>query len=175
MKTFNKEEGKHMLKKAGKKFLSVVLATAMVVSSITVYGASVKVPEDRVLTSVKEYSIAPGIKEKHITTVDKDGNNQVQAYMAEVDLKTSSVGMMAGYKDYDKTGKWGIQTVRDQAKAAEKATGKTIVAAINGDYFDMGTGQPWGSLVMGGDIVQTQNDHPYFAIMKDGTADCRSI
>ena len=113
-----------MLKKAGKKFLSVVLATAMVVSSITVYGASVKVPEDRVLTSVKEYSIAPGIKEKHITTVDKDGNNQVQAYMAEVDLKTSSVGMMAGYKDYDKTGKWGMQTVRDQVKVAEKATGK---------------------------------------------------
>ena len=162
-----------MLKKAGKKFLSVVLATAMVVSSITVYGASVKVPEDRVLTSVKEYSIAPGIKEKHITTVDKDGNNQVQAYMAEVDLKTSSIGMMAGYKNYDKTGKWGMQTVRDQAKAAEKATGKTIVAAINGDYFDMGTGQPWGSLVMGGDIVQTQNGYPYFAIMKDGTADCR--
>ncbi len=31
MKTFNKEEGKHMLKKAVKKFLSVVLATAMVV------------------------------------------------------------------------------------------------------------------------------------------------
>ena len=56
MKTFNKEEGKHMLKKAGKKFLSVVLATAMVVSSITVYGASVKVPEDRVLTSVKAVS-----------------------------------------------------------------------------------------------------------------------
>ena len=117
-----------MLKKAVKKFLSVVLATAMVVSSITVYGASVKVPEDRVLTSVKEYSIAPGIKEKHITTVDKDGNNQVQAYMAEIDLKTSSVGMMAGYKNYDKTGKWGMQTVRDQAKAAEKATGKRRTA-----------------------------------------------
>ncbi len=109
-----------MLKKAVKKFLSVVLATAMVVSSITVYGASVKVPEDRVLTSVKEYSIAPGIKEKHITTVDKDGNNQVQAYMAEIDLKTSSVGMMAGYKNYDKTGKWACRQFEIRQKQQKK-------------------------------------------------------
>ena len=75
-------------------------------------------PDGKRLTSLKEYSIAPGITEQHITTVDSKGSNQVQGYAATVDL-SKSTGILAGYKDYDTSGKWGLQTVRDQAAAAQ--------------------------------------------------------
>lgn len=50
----------------------------------------------------------------------------------------------------------------------EKTTGVTVVAAVNGDFFNMSTGEPTGALVMNG--VQyhgTERESLWFGITKD--------
>ncbi|MGN1117902.1 MAG: phosphodiester glycosidase family protein [Acutalibacteraceae bacterium] len=123
------------------------------------------------MTSSTRYNVAPGIVEEHITTVDTNGNNQNKSYVAIFDFSSGLVSAMAGYKDYDTSGKWGMQTVRDQARKAELATGRNIVVAINADYYNMSTGEPLNNLVMGGKIVHLATDPNsyYFAVLKDGT------
>ncbi len=136
-------------------------------------AASFKIPEGKLLTTLKEYDIAPGITEQHVVTVDSDGSNQNQSYVATIDPSVESVGFLASYKNYDSSGTWGMQTVRDQANAAASKTGKKIVFGINGDYFNMNTGAPLGALVMDGKIVHERNNEPYFAVLKDGSVALR--
>ncbi|MBS7146782.1 MAG: phosphodiester glycosidase family protein [Intestinibacter bartlettii] len=135
------------------------------------YAASnIKLPDNQYLVSQTDNNIAPGIKESQIVSNDKTGNRQNMGYVCEVDLKnTKTTKIIAGYKDYNGS-VWGMQTVKDQAKAAEKSTGYNIVAAVNGDFFNMKTGAPTGALVMNGKKYQGAGREPYFAILKDGTA-----
>ena len=155
-----------------KKMFSIALSCVFLLTLCnveSVFAADFTAPEGKLLTSLKQYSIAPGVKEQHITLVDSQGDNQVQGYAATVDL-TKKAGILASYKDYDTSGKWGMQTVRDQAAAVTKKTGKNIVAATNGDYFNMTTGEPTGVLVMNGKIVKNTSGwsegYYYFAILK---------
>lgn len=118
-------------------------------------------------------TLSPGVVETTYITNDAPGNNdQVITYAVEVDLQQST--LIAGYKDYNTEGKWGMQTVRDQAAAAESARGVNIVAAVNADFYNMGTGQPSGVLVMNGKQVNTPAGRNYFAILKDGSAVIRN-
>ena len=155
------------------RFVLAVLLICVMAVPQSVIAASFKVPDGKILTTLKEYDIAPGITEKHIVTVDKDGSNQNKSYAAIIDPSVSSVGFLASYKNYDSSGNWGMQTVRDQANAAAAKTGKKIVFGINGDYFNMNTGAPLGALVMDGKIVHERNNEPYFAVLKDGTVAIR--
>ena len=155
-----------------KKMFSIALSCVFLLTLCnveSVFAADFTAPEGKLLTSLKQYSIAPGVKEQHITLVDSQGDNQVQGYAATVDL-TKKAGILASYKDYDTSGKWGLQTVRDQAAAVTKKTGKNIVAATNGDYFNMTTGEPVGVLVMNGKVVKNTSGwsegYYYFAILK---------
>lgn len=155
-----------------KKMFSIALSCVFLLTLCnveSVFAADFTAPEGKQLTSLKQYSIAPGVKEQHITLVDSQGDNQVQGYAATVDL-TKKAGILASYKDYDTSGKWGLQTVRDQAAAVTKKTGKNIVAATNGDYFNMTTGEPTGVLVMNGKVVKSTSGwgegYYYFAILK---------
>ena len=164
-----------------KKIFSVVLSCAFLLTLCnveSVFASDFTAPEGKQLTSLKQYNIAPGVKEQHITMVDSKGDNQVQGYAATIDL-TKKAGILAGYKDYSTDGKWGMQTVRDQAAAAEKKTKKNIVAATNGDYFDMVTGEPTGVLVMNGKVVKSTgtwgDNYYYFAILKNGKAEIRCL
>ncbi|WP_055089479.1 phosphodiester glycosidase family protein, partial [Intestinibacter bartlettii] len=135
------------------------------------YAASnITLPDNQYLVSQTDNNIAPGIKESQIVSNDKAGNRQNMDYVCEVDLKnTKTTKIIAGYNNYDGS-KWGMQTVAEQAKAAAKATGYNIVAAINADFFNMATGAPTGALVMNGKVYHGTNGEPYFAILKDGTA-----
>ena len=132
------------------------------------------------LTSKTDYKVAPGITESHIITHDKDGTNQIKAYAIEIDLSNPNVGLLASYQNYMNnlapTPSWGMQTVRDQAAAAEnyyknvqKQENFEIVAGINCDFFNMQTGAPLGSLVMNGQVYN-ESKNSYFAILDDGTA-----
>lgn len=155
--------------------ITLILTVALMLSlPMFAFADGFEAPDGKQLTTFKEYNVAPGITEQHITTISSSGGEQVKSYAATIDLNNSNTGIMASYKDYDKSGKWGMQTVRDQAAAAEKATGKNVVMAINGDYFNMSTGEPLGALVMDGVQVHGVGSDPYyFAIMKDGSADIR--
>ena len=109
--------------------------------------------------------ISPGVTENYVVTNDSTNSDQVIGYAVTVDLSKNT--LMVGYKDYNPS-KWGLQTVRDQAKAMEKTTGVTVVAAVNGDFFNMSTGEPTGALVMNG--VQyhgTERESLWFGITKD--------
>lgn len=161
-------------KKGFVRFVLIALLICTISLPQSAIAASIKVPDGKLLTTLKEYNIAPGITEQHVTTTDKDGSNQNQSYIATIDPSISSVGFLASYKNYDTSGNWGMQTVRDQANAASSKTGKKIVFAINGDYFNLNTGAPLGALVMDGKIVHERNNEPYFAVLKDGTVAIRN-
>lgn len=126
-------------------------------------------PEGYIKIEEISNTIVPGITDKKITMNTEKGDKQNIVFSCEVDMSKNTTEMLAGYKDYQ--GKeWGMQTLPDQIKKAEKATGKNVVAAINADYFDMSNGAPIGALVMDGTVYNNANGQPYFAILKDGKA-----
>ena len=161
------------VKKVTSRLLVVLLTLAMVFdyNIAMAYAASnITLPDNQYLVSQTDNNIAPGIKESHIVSNDKAGNRQNMDYVCEVDLKnTKTTKIIAGYSNYDGSS-WGMDTVRNQAKAAEKATGYNVVAAVNADFFNMANGAPTGALVMDGKVYHKANGEPYFAILKDGTA-----
>ena len=154
------------MKRLISSFMAVLLVFSMLAFADTAaFGAYFTAPEGRTITSVKEYNLAPGIVEKRIVTDNYEGTHQVKAYVAIADFNDPNVGFLAGYKDYDSTGTWGMQTVRDQMRAATEAKGVKVVAGINADYFDMATGKPYGALIMDGKEVSSPAGQPhYFAI-----------
>ena len=169
-----------------KKIISMLMAVLMVVSCIPMTSVGAISEEDYVAPSgmVKngftDHRLAPGIKEQRVTTVDSDGTNQNQSYYAVISKEnfavSKNIGILAGYDDYSKQPKWNLRTVRDQAAAAQNkiaGQGKNIVFAMNGDYFNMQTGEPLGALVMGGEVVHGTNGNPYMAVTKNGNFELR--
>ena len=130
-------------------------------------------------------AIANGVSYSKLVMRNKN-NQQAIGYMTEIDL-TKNVTLKATYDGYytagstaaDRVanaqtiskGQWSMkETTRlaaDYGKIADPAG--TVVMATNGDYFNMGTGEPTGYLVMEGNVIKEANE-PYFAILTDGTA-----
>ena len=130
-------------------------------------------------------AIANGVSYSKLVTRNKN-NQQAIGYMTEIDL-TKNVKLKATYDGYytpgsteaDRVanaqkiskGQWSMrETTRlaaDYGKIADPEG--TVVMATNGDYFNMGTGEPTGYLVMEGNVIKEANE-PYFAILMDGTA-----
>ena len=164
-----------------KKVLSLVISFVMAVTMIfqmgfagsSVYADIDSSDVEHGIITEKSTYVGSGVKQTQMVSVDKYRNQHVD-YLFEVDLNDPSAGLMVGYKDYnyvheDKS-TWGLQTVPKQIVAAEKATGRNVVGSINGDFFDMATGEPSGVLVMDGEIKHNSAGRNYFAIKKDGTA-----
>lgn len=147
---------------------AVAFALAMSLFGNTAYAAG-----GRYNTSVTMHNISAGVREtKYYTNVETTNDDQVVAYAIEIDLKQNT--LIAGYKDYDTSGKWGMDTVRNHVAAAETARPVKVVAAVNGDFFNMATGEPTGALVMNGKTVHKSNGRIYFAILKNGDAVIRT-
>ena len=139
------------------------------------------------LTPVSQthHAIANGVTYDKI--VVRNGNNQQAiGYMTEIDL-TKNVKLKATYDGYytagstaaDRIGnaqtiakgQWSMKETTRLAKdysTIADAEGP-VVMATNGDYFNMGTGEPTGYLIMEGNVIKEANE-PYFAILTDGTA-----
>lgn len=136
-------------------------------------GASAAVPDGRVYITSKNYTLVPGAVETVLTTNNSEGTDQRIGYLTEIqkDAYTNgTVKIVAAYKDYQYE-TLGLQTVMDQAAAYEKAhPGETVIAGINGDFYNMTNGAPSGAFVMEGTVYNKVNNLPYFAILKDGTA-----
>ena len=165
------------------KALSVILSVLMLLSAlpVSVFAApelnAGTLPEDTYLISKTDYRVAPGIDETQFILNNEDGDRQNLGYALTVELG-GTASLIASYKDQNPTS-YGLQTVRDQAAAAEQKRGVNVVAGVNGDIFNMQTGATSGTLVMDG-VVYTHhsgstptNGRPYFAIMKDGSAEIR--
>ena len=127
-------------------------------------------------------NLAPGVTQTELITRNA-GKQQNMGYLTVVDL-TQNVTLKASYNGYYTAGStadgraaaaenlgWSFATTTGQAAAYESAadTEGTVVMATNGDYFNMGTGEPSGYLIMEGNAIKTTGE-PYFAILNDGTA-----
>ena len=127
-------------------------------------------------------SVAPGVSYDKLI-VRNSANQQNMGIMTKIDL-TQSVKLKTGYKGYYTANStaatrataasklpWGMQAPTDVAAAyASIADAEgTVVMTTNADYFNMGTGEPNGYLIMEGNAIKATGE-PYFAILKDGTA-----
>ena len=130
-------------------------------------------------------AIANGVSYSKLVMRNKN-NQQAIGYMTEIDL-TKNVKLKATYDGYytpgsteaDRVanaqtiskGQWSMKETTKLAEDYGKITDPegTVVMATNGDYFNMGTGEPTGFLIMEGNVIKTSYE-PYFAILTDGTA-----
>ena len=135
--------------------------------------------------SQTHHAIANGVTYDKIVMRNKD-NHQAIGYMTEIDL-TKNVKLKVAYDGYYtkgstkadrvgnaqmiRNGQWSMKETTklaaDYGTIADQEG--TVVMATNGDYFNMGTGEPTGYLVMEGNVIKTSYE-PYFAILTDGTA-----
>ncbi len=150
---------------------ALVAAAAFVFAFVFEGGERVSAEDSRhdVVSTVK--SISPGVTETEYYTNNEASNDQTVVYAVTVDLSVNTV--IAGYGKYDASGDWSLTTVREQAAAAESARSVNVVAAVNGDFFNMGTGEPTGMLVMNGIRVKddaTTQARTWFAIDADNKA-----
>ena len=122
-------------------------------------------------------TLAPGVTQeiKYATTAD---NKQIVYYLATADLTRDDVNLYANYKDNDPASGWGIQTVLDQANAAQNKYGNpesehyienyNVIVSTNGAGFNMSTGEPGGLLVMGGVEYHAINSNGFVGVLKNG-------
>ena len=63
----------------------------------------------------------------------------------------------------------GMQSVMNQANAAIK-NGKNVVAAVNGNFYDMATGEAQGCIVKNGVEIHPSDGSNFFGVTNNGTA-----
>lgn len=130
-------------------------------------------------------NVAMGVTYETITSRNAK-TQQNMGVLTKVDLN-NHVTIKAAYGGYYTEGStvlsrsenvksmgWSMVKPTVQASQYESIADKegTVVMATNGDYFNMGTGEPLGYLVMEGNVIK-KSSSPYFAILKDGTAAIR--
>ena len=144
-------------------------------------GDYVDITDNPYLTVFQSTSttLAPGISQKinYATTAD---NKTMIYYIATGDITRSDVNVYANYNNNDPGAGWAMQRVLDQANAAQNKYGNpeseyyipnyNVIASINGDGYNMFTGEPGGLLVMDGVEWHACDGSGFFAILSDGTA-----
>ena len=135
-------------------------------------------------TSRSDYQLTLGVTESSMY-VTVDGGYNVRTHILRISgysdakIKASYGGYFGGRNTLaDRKKKaaawddddWTFESVRDQVKNyLESAdTEGEVIAASNGDFFDIKTGAPEGSLVLAGNIIKRNNKRPFFAVLKNG-------
>jgi hypothetical protein len=182
------------MKNKGRRITSLILAGIMLISLLpSVYAEPASddgtqtddyAPTGKFTVSTTNYTIAEGITESHIIYNTAEGNDQVKGYLTSVspDAKAEFKASYSNYYSKNSTVEsrakkaesllWNMVSTTKQAANFEMATGRNVLVATNGDYYNMQTGQPNGYLIMEGNVVQTSNgtaQEPYFAVLDDGS------
>ena len=122
------------------------------------------------VTSVKNYSIAPDISERVITTNNDAGNSQTVANVMEVNTSGGRAKIVAGYGNRNpKEQGWTLKTTTDQAHVYEKESGLNVVGGVNASWFNINTGEPSGYLVMNGVVHHDSSSRAFIAAFDDGS------
>lgn len=165
----------------GKSIIAVVTILSMIVTFFPtmVYAQPIEsskersngtwqgIPDGDILINDTITDIADGVVEHEIITNNEKGDDQKIDYVCEI-TPNDSIEFVAGYAN-NSTDKWDLAQTTEQAEAYEQDNpGKTVVAAVNADFFNMGTGQPRGALVREGKQIQGPNGCYYFGVTKDG-------
>ncbi len=129
-------------------------------------------------------TLAPGITKKVYKAKTADGL-QTDYYTATIDITRDDVQVFANYNENDPSKGWAMSRVIDQANAAQNKYGNpeseqyienyNVIASINGDGYNMSTGEPGGLLVMNGQEYHPIGGGGFFAILDDGTAKIGSM
>ncbi|KPU43700.1 hypothetical protein OXPF_31420 [Oxobacter pfennigii] len=168
-----------MKRKSDKKFTKKVIcftATTVLISncvlgSVTSYAlGGFNLKSKIVDKAINEYrvDIAPGVTESRYSFIGNDGKKR-EVFVTNIDMENNSVSIEAG-TPYDGDS-IGLQTVRGQADAATSYN-HTVVAAVNGDFFNMSTGEPFGIIYKDGRAVRPNyySTWRFFGITKDNKA-----
>ncbi len=179
-----------------KQILSFLLVVSMVVGFVPTGVLATEVPAepDTAVQSVEGFvsethdvfssttsTIAPGVTQSINYAYAKDGKQMVY-YVATADIAREDVEVHTSYKGAQ-CAEFGMDKLTNQMAAADaKYTDSAYehynpyfqsVAGINGDFYNMSTGQPSGAFVMEGVMRSNKaNNRPWFAIFADGTALC---
>lgn len=165
-----KHKSTFVCKRSAAVSLLGAVALVMIIFAFVLCG-NVAYAADRHDVTATRRSISAGVTETEYYTNNSENNDQTVVYAINVDLSQNT--LIAGYKDYDTSKTWGMQTVREQAAAAEAKRGVNIVAAFNGDFYNMSSGEPSGVLVMNGEEVKVTSSalaRNWFAITADNKA-----
>lgn len=179
-----------MNKQTKRHFRYLVLALLMCVGLLSseAHAANSNVtfvaPKNTYIISQTNYAVTNGVTETQVVLNNQEGTAQVKGVMttiapdAEVEFKASYSGYYAKGSTVESRAEAANSLAHDmsattrQAASFESATGRNVIVATNGDYFNMQTGQACGYLIMEGNVVQTSNgtnQEPYFAVLKDGS------
>ena len=135
----------------------------------------------------KDRKLTNGVWESTVFVTESRSNN-VRVHILRIN-NGSNVTLKASNASYYKKGskaasrkkasvKWGYATVADQAKKYEAIKDKegTVIAGVNGDFYLKGdyNGQTEGLLIMEGNVINSSQKEPYFAVLKDGSYDMRN-
>lgn len=122
------------------------------------------------VTKVTETVVAPGATYSNIEVSSPIGPQKINAleFDPKSEYLTLRAGMSKGYVN-------GTQTVAGMAADFNEKGEGQVVAGINGDYFNMTQGVPFGIFMEDGEIFTTPPQYSVaFGIKKDGTPFCQS-
>ena len=119
------------------------------------------------ITKAEPETVAPGLTCTRFTCEDAEGLPVILTLL-ETDLKHTS--LYVGTPEDGYAAKKAKATIPDMAAAAE-ANGKTVLAAVNADFFDIfGDGHPSGLCVKNGRVIANADSaRPFLGVKKDGT------
>ena len=134
----------------------------------------------------KDYKLTDGVWESTVYVTESRGNN-VRVHILRINDGSNIALKMSNASYYSKNSdaakrkkasvKWGYAKVVDQAKSYEstKDAEGTVIAGMNGDFYlkDDYNGQTEGKLIMEGNVINSSESEPFFAVLKDGTYDMR--
>lgn len=148
---------------------ALILTFSILISLVLPFGQAFAEDPDQSLRKVldtQQMEIAPGATYTWYDMRLPQGLEKV--HMVEFDPKNPSLDLQPGKTD----GKvYGMQGVTKMASDADQA-GNRVVAAINGDYYDMSTGVPLGLFMGDGEILVSPpapTDWLAFGMKNDGS------
>lgn len=156
--------------KRGRKLASALLSLAVFLSTAVPHAgaASAAEPEaapDLGVLDSRTMELAPDVT--YTWRKLNYGSGQQQVHAVEFDPALPHLDVQSG-KTYGKV--YGMQGVSGMAAAAD-GEGNRVIAATNGDFYDLSTGIPSGLYVADGTILNTPaGNQRAFGVKADGTA-----
>ena len=118
------------------------------------------------IVSAQTETLAEGLTYTKYTCADREGKPVILSLL-KTDLKRTA--LYVGTPDDGYEAKKVKQTIPDMAAAAEK-NGKTVLAGVNADFFDIfGDNHPSGVCVKNGRVISNVlTDRPFVGVTKEG-------
>ncbi len=112
------------------------------------------------------YSLTDGVSYRHFSCLDRD-NAPVEAFLLEIDTKKNTFYVGTPNDCYEERDVFA--TIPEMMRSAENS-GKKVIAAINGDFFDIcGDFSPSGLCIKNGKaIANSDSDRNFLGVKNNG-------